>query len=41
MRGSFSYEELLFKISVEDREIINNIIKQNVENTTKTKLPLI
>ena len=41
MRGSFSYEELMFKISREDREIINNIIKKNIENTSKTKMPLV
>jgi hypothetical protein len=40
MRGSISYDEgvLLTKL---DREIINSIIKDNVEITKETKLPLI
>lgn len=41
MRGSFTYEDLLFKISVEDREILNAIIKDNVETTNKVGLPLV
>lgn len=41
MRGSFSYDNLMYHISIEDREILNNIIKDNIETTEKTKLPLI
>jgi len=41
MRGSFTYDDLMFKISVEDRKILNNIIKENIETVNKTKLPLL
>lgn len=41
MRGSFSYEDLMYHISRDDMDIINNIIKDNIEATEKTKLPLI
>lgn len=41
MRGSVSYDDLFFKISSEDREIMNKIVKDNIETTNKTKLPLV
>ena len=41
MRGSFAYDDLMFKISVEDRKILNEIIKENIETVNKTKLPLL
>jgi hypothetical protein len=41
MRGSFSFDDLMFKISHEDRQILNKIIQDNVENTNKTNLPLV
>ena len=41
MRGSLSYEDLFYKISVDDREILQNIINDNVETTNKTGLPLL
>lgn len=41
MRGSISYYELMYCISEEDVEIFNNIIKDNIETTEKTRLPLI
>tara|TARA_B100002019_G_scaffold35417_1_gene29582 strand:+ start:4903 stop:5082 length:180 start_codon:yes stop_codon:yes gene_type:complete len=41
MRGSFTYDDLMFKISLEDRKILNNIIKENIETVNKTKLPLL
>ena len=41
MRGSFTYDDLMFKISLEDRRILNNIIKENIETVNKTKLPLL
>ena len=39
MRGSFSYEDIMFIISSEDKEIISDIIKENLETTSKTNLP--
>tara|TARA_B100000683_G_C12497934_1_gene556765 strand:+ start:2501 stop:2680 length:180 start_codon:yes stop_codon:yes gene_type:complete len=41
MRGSFTYDDLMFKISTEDRKILNKIIKDNLETVNKTKLPLL
>ena len=38
MRGSISYDEAMI-LSLQDREIINTIIKENMETTQKTKLP--
>ena len=36
MRGSFTYDDLMFKISFEDRKILNKIIKDNLETVNKT-----
>jgi len=41
MRGGVSYERLMYELGVEDRKIINGIIKDNIENTNKTKMPLV
>ena len=41
MRGGVSAEDLLWTYSVEDRIIFNDIIKENIENSTKTGMPLI
>ncbi len=38
MRGSISTSEV-FELDSEDLEIINKIIKDNLETTKKTKLP--
>ena len=38
MRGSISYEDAML-LSFNDRELINKIIKDNIETTEKTKLP--
>jgi hypothetical protein len=41
MRGSITYKDLMYNISREDIEIFNNIIKDNIEATEKTRLPLV
>ena len=41
MRGGVSAHDLLWNYSVEDREILHNIVKDNIETTNKTGLPLI
>lgn len=41
MRGSLSFHDLMYKISHDDIEIYNQIIKDNIETTEKTKMPLI
>jgi hypothetical protein len=38
MRGSVSYEDAML-LSFNDRNLINKIIKDNIETTEKTKLP--
>jgi len=38
MRGSISYEDAML-LSFNDRNLINKIIKDNIETTEKTKLP--
>jgi len=41
MRGSITYQNLMYNITRDDIEILNNIIKDNIEATEKTRLPLI
>jgi hypothetical protein len=41
MRGSITYQDLMYNISREDIEIFQNIIKDNIEATEKTRLPLL
>lgn len=41
MRGAFTYHDLMYKISNDDLEILNNIVKDNIDTTEKTRLPLI
>jgi signal-transduction protein with cAMP-binding, CBS, and nucleotidyltransferase domain len=38
MRGSISYDEAMM-LSYQDRELINEIIKNNMETTEKSGLP--
>lgn len=40
MRGGVSSHDLFHIYTHEDREIMNNIIKDNIENTKTSKLPL-
>lgn len=41
MRGGVSSEDLFHVYSVEDRKIINEIIKENIENTKKSRISLV
>jgi hypothetical protein len=41
MRGGVSAHDLTWCYSVDDREIISKIIKDNIETTNKTGIPLI
>ena len=41
MRGGVSAHDLFWEYSAEDRAIINDVIKENIESTNKTGLPLI
>lgn len=40
MRGGVSVSELLFSLTREDRLIMNEIIKENIELTKNSGLPL-
>jgi hypothetical protein len=40
MRGGLSYDES-FMLSREDRTIMNGIVKDNIELTKKSKMPLL
>ena len=41
MRGSISYNEIMYDIDISDFEILNRIIKENWETTNKTGMPLV
>lgn len=41
MRGSVTYIDLMYHISYDDLEIFNRIIKDNIETTEKTRMPLL
>jgi hypothetical protein len=41
MRGGVSINDLLDRYSYEDREIFFQIIKENIETTKNTQLPLL
>jgi hypothetical protein len=41
MRGGISMEDLLHVYSFEDRDMLNAIIKENVEATIESRMPLL
>lgn len=41
MRGGVSINDLLYTYSFEDREIMSKIIKENIELTKETRMPLL
>lgn len=41
MRGGVSVENYLYEMDLADREILQKIIKENVENTKNAKMPLL
>lgn len=41
MRGGVSSHDLLWRLSFEDRQVMSNIIKDNIESTNKTGMPLL
>jgi len=40
MRGGVSYDEAM-AMGNQEREIVNKIIKENIENTKKARMPLL
>lgn len=41
MRGSVQYTDLLYNTDIEDQEIMSRIIKDNIENTKNSRMPLL
>jgi len=41
MRGGVTSDDLFWKYGPEDRDILNSIIKENIETTKKTGLNLV
>ena len=41
MRGGISVDQILYDTDLEDHDIITSIIKDNIENTKNSKMPLI
>lgn len=41
MRGGVRYEQLMYDTDLEDVEVIQNIVKDNIENTKTSKLALL
>ena len=41
MRGGVSVEDLLHRYSYEDRDMIYNVINENIETTKETRMPLL
>jgi hypothetical protein len=41
MRGGIRFQHLMYDTDIEDVEIIQNIIKDNIENTKSSRLPLL
>ena len=41
MRGTLSYYELMHVISHDDHEVLQRIVKENIELVEKTKMPLL
>ncbi len=41
MRGGVNSQDLFFSYSVEDRKIMTEIIKENIETTKKSRLAII
>lgn len=41
MRGGVSINDLMYLYSYEDRELIREVIKENIKMTKETQMPLI
>lgn len=41
MRGGVTMDELLHLYSFEDRDMIYNVINENIETTKETRMPLL
>ena len=41
MRGGVTYEQLLYQFSFDDRKYMYEVIKENIDATQKSGLPLI
>ncbi len=41
MRGGLTWQDVMFHISHEDKEILGKIAKENIDLTAKAKMPLV
>lgn len=41
MRGGVSVDQLLYDTDLEDQEVMSKIIKENIENTKNSRMPLL
>jgi hypothetical protein len=41
MRGALTHHDLFYIISIDDREVLNKIIKEQIELVEKTKLAIL
>ena len=41
MRGGVDYKDLLYLYSFEDRDAMYSVIKENIESTKNTQMPLL
>lgn len=41
MRGGITVDQLMYDTDIEDQEIMLTIIKENIDNTKNTKMPLL
>jgi hypothetical protein len=41
MRGGVTVDQLLYDTDLEDQDIMMKIVKENIENTKNSKMPLL
>jgi hypothetical protein len=41
MRGGITVDKLMYDTDLEDQEVMTRIVKENIENTKNTKMPLL
>ena len=41
MRGGVTIDQLLYDTDIEDQEVMTSIVKENIENTKNSRMPLL
>jgi len=41
MRGAVDYEDIMMTLTYDDKKIISDIVKENIETVSKTGLPIL